>query len=91
MNRVQLDVLQSQRSPTVVGEQLPRRVYFKQSVELATCGHTDRQPQSESTDCARRVLLLQVHGVPQQFEQFKQQFQFASLQQSNRDSVTDAS
>ena len=46
MNRVQVDisgtVLEAQAPPPTNGEQLPRRVYIRRSVELARYGYTDQ-------------------------------------------------
>ena len=46
VNRVQLDVRaaipERQAPPLTTGEQLPRRVYMRRSVELARYGYTDR-------------------------------------------------
>ena len=46
VNRVQLDVQAAipkrEAPPPTVGEQLPRRVYIRRSVELARYGYTDR-------------------------------------------------
>ena len=46
VNRVQLDVQaaipEREAPPPTVGEQLPRRVYIRRSVELARYGYTDR-------------------------------------------------
>ena len=41
-NRVQLDIPEREAPPPTVGEQLPRRFYIRRSVELASCGYTDR-------------------------------------------------
>ena len=46
VNRVQLDVHaavpEREAPPPTIGEQLPRRVYIRRSVELARYGYTDR-------------------------------------------------
>ena len=46
MNRVQLDVRaavpEAQAPPLTTGEQLPRRVYIRRSVELAWYGSMDK-------------------------------------------------
>ena len=163
VNRVQLDVQaaipERQAPPPTVGEQLPRRVYIKRSVELARYGNTDRcigcqrarlglKPADHNEECRTRVVrhmtaddnlnqrvrIAQdriVETTPpeartgerdpvpeparsrvtfaerieeqtrgyccykftefqQQFEQFKQEFQFGFQQQSNRHCTIDA-
>ena len=163
VNRVQLDVQaaipERQAPPPTVGEQLPRRVYIRRSVELARYRNTDRcvgcqrarlglKPADHDEECRARVVrhmtaddnlnqrvrIAQdriVETTPpeartgerdpvpeparsrvtfaerieeqtrgyccykftefqQQFEQFKQEFQFGFQQQSNRHCTIDA-
>ena len=71
VNRVQLDVQaaipERQAPPPTVGEQLPRRVYIKRSVELARFGYTDRcigcqharlglKPADHNEECRARIV-----------------------------------
>ena len=71
VNRVQLDVQASiperQTPPPTVGEQLPRRVYIRRSVELARYGYTDRcigcqharlglKPADHNEECRARIV-----------------------------------
>ena len=71
VNRVQLDVqaaIPERQAPSpTVGEQLPRRVYIRQSVELARYGYTDRctgyqharlglKPADHSEKCRARIV-----------------------------------
>ena len=71
MNRVQLDVQpaipEREAPPPTVGEQLPRRVYIRRSVELARYGYTDRcigcqharfglKPADHSEECRARIV-----------------------------------
>ena len=71
VNRVQLDVRAAipdrQAPPATIGEQLPRRVYIRRSVELARYGYTDRcigcqharlglKPADHSEECRFRIV-----------------------------------
>ena len=71
VNRVQLDlqaaIPERQAPPPTVGEQLPRRVYIKRSVELARFGYTDRcigcqharlglKPADHNEECRARIV-----------------------------------
>ena len=71
MNRVQLDVQaaipERQAPPPTVGEQLPRRVYIRRSLELARYGYTDRcigcqharlglKPADHNEECRARFV-----------------------------------
>ena len=71
VNRVQLDVRAAipgrQAPPLTTGEQLPRRVYIRRSVELARYGYTDRcigcqharlglKPADHSEECRARIV-----------------------------------
>ena len=72
VNRVQLDVraaIPERHAPPTVGEQLPRRVYSRRSVELASHGSTDRcigcqharlglKPADHSEECRARIVRL---------------------------------
>ena len=70
-NRVQLDVhaavLEREAPPSTAGEQLPRRVYIRRSVELARYGFTDRcigcqharlglKPTDHDEECRARIV-----------------------------------
>ena len=52
-----------QAPPPTVGEQLPRRVCIKRSVELARYGYTDKCIGCQHAR-ACEMLLLQIHGAP---------------------------
>ena len=71
VNRVQLDVQaaipEGEAPPPTVGEQLPRRVYIRRSVELARYGYTDRcigcqharlglKPADHNEECRARIV-----------------------------------
>ena len=71
VNRVQFDVQaaipERQAPPPAVGEQLPRRVYIRRSVELARYGYTDRcigcqhaglglKPADHNEECRDRMV-----------------------------------
>ena len=71
VNRVQLDVQaaipEREAPPPTVGEQLPRRVYIRRSVELARYGYTDRsvgcqharsglKPADHNEECRARIV-----------------------------------
>ena len=71
VNRVQLDVQaaipESEAPPPTVGEQLPRRVSIRRSVELARYGYTDRcigcqrarlglKPADHTEECRARIV-----------------------------------
>ena len=71
VNRVQYDVQtaipERQAAPLTVGEQLPRRVYIRRSLELARYGYTDRcigcqhatlslKPADHSEECRARIV-----------------------------------
>ena len=71
VNRVQWDVQaavpERQAPPPTVGEQLPRRVYIRRSVELARYGYTDRcigcqharlglKPADHNEECRARIV-----------------------------------
>ena len=71
VNRVQLDVQaaipEREAPPPTVGEQLPRRVYIRRSVELARYGYTDRcigcqharlglKPAGHNEECRARIV-----------------------------------
>ena len=71
VNRVQLDVQvaipERQAPPPTVGEQLPRRVYIRRSVEVARYGYTNRcigcqhailalKPADHNEECRARIV-----------------------------------
>ena len=71
VSRVQVDVQaatpEKEAPPPTVGEQLPRRVYIKRSVELARYGYTDRcircqharlglKPADHNEECRARIV-----------------------------------
>ena len=71
VNRVQLDVQaaipEREAPPPTVGEQVPRRVYIRRSVELARYGYTDRcigcqharlglKPADHNEECRARIV-----------------------------------
>ena len=72
-----------QAPPPTVGEQLPRRVCIKRSVELARYGYTDR-----CIGCQHARYCCYKFTEHQQ--QLEQQFQFRFQQQSNSDCNIDA-
>ena len=71
VNRVQLDVQaaipEQEAPPHTVGEQLPRRIYIRRTVELARYGYTDRcigcqharlglKPADHNEECRARIV-----------------------------------